>query len=82
MDRILYLMLARIDFCQTLAGNKSTQLQWGTIAYLSARGIPYGEAERLIVEGFFDPIMQRIPFDGVRERFQKAILEKMGVKAL
>ena len=47
------------------------------IFYLLSRGIPYPEAERLIVEGFFDPIMQRIPFDAVRERFQGAILEKM-----
>jgi Fe-S cluster assembly protein SufD len=31
-----------------------------------------------MVEGFFDPIMQRIPFEGVRERFHQAILEKMG----
>jgi len=31
-----------------------------------------------VVEGFFDPIMQRIPFEGVRERFHRAILEKMG----
>lgn len=46
--------------------------------YLLSRGIPYQQAERLIVEGFFDPIMQRIQFDGVRERFQQAILEKMG----
>jgi Fe-S cluster assembly protein SufD len=30
------------------------------------------------VEGFFDPIMQRIPFERVRERFQQAIIEKMG----
>lgn len=44
--------------------------------YLLSRGIPSEEAERLIVEGFFDPIMQRIPFEGVRERFQKAILDK------
>jgi Fe-S cluster assembly protein SufD len=29
------------------------------------------------VEGFFDPIMQRIPFEGVRERFQQAIHEKI-----
>lgn len=47
------------------------------VFYLSARGIPYGEAERLIVEGFFDPIMQRIPFDGVRKRFQNTIESKM-----
>ncbi len=47
------------------------------VFYLRTRGIPYHEAERLIVEGFFDPIMQRIPFDGVRSRFQQAIHEKM-----
>lgn len=52
------------------------------IFYLRSRGLPYADAERLVVEGFFDPIMQRIPFEGVRERFQKAILEKMGVRAL
>jgi Fe-S cluster assembly protein SufD len=44
--------------------------------YLLSRGIPEKEAERLIVEGFFDPIMQRIPFEGVKDRFQKAIKEK------
>lgn len=47
------------------------------VFYLRARGIPEKEAERLIVEGFFDPIMQRIPFEGVRGRFQKAIEDKM-----
>jgi Fe-S cluster assembly protein SufD len=47
------------------------------IFYLQSRGIPQAEAERLIVEGFFDPIMQRIPFDGVRARFEQAIQAKM-----
>ena len=47
------------------------------VFYLLSRGIPYAEAEHLIVEGFFDPIMQRIPFDGVRKRFQQAIVKKM-----
>ncbi|MDR3577156.1 MAG: Fe-S cluster assembly protein SufD [Anaerolineaceae bacterium] len=47
------------------------------VFYLLSRGIPEKEAERLIVEGFFDPIMQRIPFEGVRQRFQQAIHEKM-----
>ncbi len=46
--------------------------------YLQTRGVPKLDAERLIVEGFFDPIMQRIPFEGVRERFTRAIHEKMG----
>lgn len=48
------------------------------VFYLRSRGIPPKEAERLVVEGFFDPIMQRIPFEGVRSRFQAAIVEKMG----
>lgn len=47
------------------------------VFYLESRGIPRDQAERLIVEGFFDPIMQRIPFEGVRQRFQDAIKEKM-----
>jgi len=45
--------------------------------YLLSRGIPEADAERLMVEGFFDPIMQRIPFEGVRDRFQKTIKEKL-----
>lgn len=47
------------------------------VFYLESRGLPRSDAERLIVEGFFDPIMQRIPFEGVRKRFQNAIIEKM-----
>ena len=47
------------------------------VFYLRSRGIPKADAERLVVEGFFDPIMQRIPFEGVRERFQEAIQTKM-----
>ncbi|MCE1254037.1 MAG: SufD family Fe-S cluster assembly protein, partial [Anaerolineae bacterium] len=47
------------------------------VFYLLSRGIPQADAEKLIVEGFFDTIMQRIPFDGVRNRFEDAIHEKM-----
>jgi Fe-S cluster assembly protein SufD len=54
------------------------KLEQEPLFYLKSRGIPQVEAERLVVEGFFDPIMQRIPFEGVRERFQQAITHKMG----
>ncbi len=47
------------------------------VFYLRSRGMPLGDAERVIVEGFFDPIMQRIPFDGVRGRFEQAIHAKL-----
>ena len=56
------------------------RLEEEPVFYLRSRGIPQEDAERLVVEGFFDPIMQRIPFEGVRERFHEAILQKMGVE--
>lgn len=45
--------------------------------YLLSRGIPLNEAEQLIVEGFYAQIMERIPFEGVKDRFSEAIREKM-----
>lgn len=48
------------------------------VFYMRSRGLPYEDAERLIVEGFFDPIMERIPFEGVRARFQQSIQNKLG----
>jgi Fe-S cluster assembly protein SufD len=53
------------------------KLEQEPLFYLESRGIPPKDSERILVEGFFDPIMQRIPFEGVRERFQQAILAKM-----
>ncbi|NWF65202.1 MAG: Fe-S cluster assembly protein SufD [Chloroflexi bacterium] len=53
------------------------KLEQEPLFYLKSRGIPQKEAEQLVVEGFFDPIMQRIPFEGVRERFQQAIQIKL-----
>jgi Fe-S cluster assembly protein SufD len=53
------------------------QLEEEPIFYLMSRGLPRPEAQRLVVDGFFDPIMQRIPFEGVRERFKGMISQKM-----
>jgi Fe-S cluster assembly protein SufD len=53
------------------------KLEQEPLFYLKSRGIPQAEAEKLVVEGFFDPIFQRIPFEGVRERFQQYIADKM-----
>ena len=53
------------------------KLEQEPLFYLKSRGIPQAEAEKIIVEGFFDPIFQRIPFEGVRDRFQQYIADKM-----
>ncbi|MEJ7655039.1 MAG: SufD family Fe-S cluster assembly protein [Chloroflexia bacterium] len=46
--------------------------------YLMSRGLVKRDAERMIVDGFFDPIVKRIPLEGVRERLQEAVEQKMG----
>jgi Fe-S cluster assembly protein SufD len=45
--------------------------------YLRSRGIPEREAQRLVVEGFFTPVMDRIPFEGVRDRLMAAIQKRL-----
>jgi len=54
------------------------QLEEEPLYYLMSRGIPRRDAERLVVNGFFAEVMTRIPFEQVRERFQRMIEEKMG----
>jgi len=48
------------------------------IFYLMARGIPRIEAEKMIVEGFFEPLMQKIPLALIREELARAIQTKIG----
>jgi Fe-S cluster assembly protein SufD len=46
--------------------------------YLMARGLPRAEAQRLIVEAFFEPVIERIPLETVRERLRGEIARKIG----
>ncbi len=46
--------------------------------YLMTRGLRRNEAQRLIVEGFFAPVLDRIPLEGVRDRLRQAIQQKIG----
>ncbi len=46
--------------------------------YLMSRGIPRKIAIEMSVQGFFDPLMRRIPFEGIRNRIFDRIVEKIG----
>ena len=46
--------------------------------YLMARGLERTEAQRLIVEAFFEPVIERIPLETVRERLRGEIERKIG----
>ncbi|NIM92495.1 MAG: Fe-S cluster assembly protein SufD [Anaerolineales bacterium] len=56
------------------------QLEEEPVYYLMSRGLPRDEAERLVIDGFFAPIMERIPFEGVRERFRSMIDDKLDLR--
>ena len=45
--------------------------------YLMVRGIPRDEAERIIVQGFFEPVLQRIPLENLRNRLRRSIVRRM-----
>ena len=45
--------------------------------YLEARGIPTSVAERLIVLGFFDDVLMRMPVTGVQELLRYAVAQKL-----
>jgi len=54
------------------------QIDQHEVFYLMARGIPRQTAIQMVVEGFFAPVMARIPFDGVRQRIASQIVERVG----
>jgi FeS assembly protein SufD len=45
--------------------------------YLMVRGIAQEEAERIIVQGFFEPVLQRIPLENLRIRLRRSIIQRM-----
>jgi Fe-S cluster assembly protein SufD len=45
--------------------------------YLESRGIPRDEAERLIVTGFFQEVLDRVALDEVREGAEAAIADEL-----
>ncbi len=47
------------------------------IFYLTSRGIPRPEAERLIVSGFFQEVLDRVQIDEVREGAERAIQDEL-----
>jgi Fe-S cluster assembly protein SufD len=49
------------------------------VFYLMARGIERAHAERIIVQGFFEEVLNRIPVEGVRNKLETEIARKLGL---
>ena len=59
-------------------GATVSQVEPEHLFYLQARGIPRTEAQKLIVEGFFRPVIDRIPVEEIQGFLEGAIARKVG----
>jgi Fe-S cluster assembly protein SufD len=53
------------------------QIEEEVLFYLMSRGITRPDAEKLVVDGFFVPVLDRIPFENVRERMMDYVERKL-----
>jgi FeS assembly protein SufD len=58
-------------------GATSGQIDEEQLFYLMVRGISREESERIIVQGFFEPVLQRIPLENLRIRLRRSIVRRM-----
>jgi Fe-S cluster assembly protein SufD len=47
------------------------------VFYLMSRGIPRADAELMVTEGFFEELLDRIPFERVQERLRASLEAKI-----
>lgn len=76
MDGIPGLEIEADDVACSHAATFGT-LEEEPIFYLMSRGIERPTAELMVIDGFFDELLQRIPFERVRERLQAAMESKI-----
>ena len=58
-------------------GTTITNIDDDQIFYLTSRGIPEREAEKLVIRGFFDTILNLVTYSPIRGKLQNKIDSKM-----
>jgi len=76
MDGIPGLEIEADDVRCTHAATFGT-LEEVLVFYLMSRGIPRPDAELMVIQVFFDELLERIPFEGVRQRLQAELEAKI-----
>ncbi|MEZ4830514.1 MAG: Fe-S cluster assembly protein SufD [Caldilineaceae bacterium] len=56
----------------------AAQVEDEYVFYLMARGLTRPQAERMIVQGFFQAVLDRVPVESVREKLERVIERKIG----
>lgn len=65
------------DDVQASHGATIGEVDEGQLFYLMSRGVPRDDAELMIVEGFFNPLLERVPEENIRERLGGFITDKV-----
>ena len=76
MDSIPGLEIEADDVACSHAATFGT-LEEDLLFYLMSRGITRPQAQLMLIDGFFDELLQRVPFERVRARLQEAIEAKI-----
>lgn len=71
------LEIEQYDILRCSHGATAGPLDEDALFYLQSRGIPYDDAETLLVEAFFTQVLDRIPDEGLRSRVETALQEKL-----
>lgn len=61
-------------------GATSAKVQEEYIFYLMARGLDRSTAKRMIVQGFFEEVLNRVPVAGVRRKLEAEIAQRVGLE--
>jgi Fe-S cluster assembly protein SufD len=70
----------RADDVRCSHGATVGQVDEAMLFYLMSRGLDRQQAERLLVFGFFDEVLERVPGEGVRARIRASIEEKIRLR--
>ena len=66
----------RCNDVQCSHGSTLAHIDPQQLFYLQARGLSYTEAERLIVQGFIRPAIERVPLAYMRDRLEDEVLQR------
>ena len=63
-------------------GATTGEISEDELFYMQTRGIRKTDGRRLIVNGFFQSLLERLESDSLREYLGRLVSEKLGVRAL
>ncbi len=68
------------DDVRATHGATTGQISKDHLFYLQSRGLTKEQAENIILEGFFDPVISKIAESDLKERVLKSVLERLSLE--